>query len=202
MKQAIQETYLVELPEQASALINPLRGEILAQLKQPGSATEVAKKLNETPQRINYHLKTLQKVGLVTKVGSRQVRNLVEVLYQSIAKTFLLAETLSISKETIQKIKDQGSLLHLIHTSERIKKDALLLMEQSDENEVIPSASLQMQVNLENETTREQFVEDYVSLVKDLVKKYQSNKQQAHPYQVILSVYPDLNQRSEHEDEK
>jgi DNA-binding transcriptional ArsR family regulator len=99
--QPMQETYLVELPEQASALIHPLRAEILAQLKQPSSATEVAKKLKETPQRINYHLKTLQKVGLVTKVGTRQVRNLVEVLYQSVAKTFILAETLSISKETI-----------------------------------------------------------------------------------------------------
>ncbi|WP_028778473.1 ArsR/SmtB family transcription factor [Shimazuella kribbensis] len=202
MNQPIQDTYLVELPEQASALINPLRAEILAQLKQPSSATEVAKKLNETPQRINYHLKTLQRVGLVTKVGSRQVRNLVEVLYQSIAKTFLLAETLSISKETIQKIKDQGSLLHLIHTSERMKKDALMLMEQSDENEVIPSASLQMQVNLAHESIREQFVEDYVSLVKDLVERYHSEKQKTHPYQVVLSVYPDLNQRSDRKDEK
>lgn len=194
MGHSIQETYLIELPEQASALINPLRAEILAQLKQPSSATEVAKKLKETPQRINYHLKTLQKVGLVTKVGTRQVRNLVEVLYQSIAKTFLLAETLSISKETIQKIKDQGSLLHLIHTSERMRKDALLLMEQSDQNEVIPSASLQMQVNLSDESMREQFVEDYVALVKGLVKRYQQNGENQHVYQVLLSVYPDVNQ--------
>ncbi|MCH5584996.1 helix-turn-helix domain-containing protein [Shimazuella sp. AN120528] len=201
MKQPLQETYLIELPEQASALINPLRAEILAQLKQPSSATEVAKKLKETPQRINYHLKTLQKVGLVTKVGTRQVRNLVEVLYQSIAKTFLLSETLSIRKDTIQKMKDQGSLLHLIHTSERMRQDALLLMEQSDQNEVIPSASLQMQVNLANESIREQFVEDYVSLVKNLVKKYQTIKDHTNPYQVLLSVYPDPDQGSCDENE-
>jgi DNA-binding transcriptional ArsR family regulator len=197
LKQPIQETYLVELPEQASALINPLRAEILAQLKQPSSATEVAKKLNETPQRINYHLKTLEKVGLVSRVGTRQVRNLVEVLYQSIARTFLLAESLSIGKETIQKMKDQGSLLHLIHTSERMKKDALHLMEQSDQNEVIPSASLQMQVNLADELTREQFVADYVAMVEDLVKKYQHKNNHAHPYQVLLAVYPDSSQGSD-----
>jgi len=201
MAQPMQETYLVELPEQASALIHPLRTEILAQLKEPSSATEVAKKLKETPQKINYHLKTLQKVGLVKKVGTRQVRNLVEVLFQSIAKTFLLAETLSISKETIQKIKDQGSLLHLIHTSERMKKDTLLLMQQADEKEHIPSASLQMQVNLSNESIREQFVEDYISVVQSLVRKYQTTDKQSHPYQVLLSVYPDPNQGSEHSDD-
>jgi hypothetical protein len=126
----------------------------------------------------------------------------VEVLYQSIARAFLLAESLSIGKETIQKIKDQGSLLHLIHTSERMKKDALHLMEQSDENEVIPSASLQIQVDLENEATREQFVEDYVELVKNLVKKYQTNTSQAHPYQVLLSVYPDPDQGSDDTNEE
>jgi len=196
MKQSIQETYLVESPEQASALINPLRAEIVAYLREPSSATEVAKKMNETPQRVNYHLKALVKVGLVEKVGTRQVRNLVEVLYQSIARTFLLAESLSIGKETIQKIKDQGSLLHLIHTSERMKKDALRLMEQSDEDEEIPSASLQMQINLENESVREKFIEDYVVLVKNLVKKYQIKASQDHPYQVLLSVYPDPNQGS------
>lgn len=202
MTPSIQETYLVELPEQASALINPLRAEILAQLKQPRSATEIAKKLNETPQRINYHLKTLQKVGLIHKVGTRQVRNLVEVLYQSIAKTFLLAESLSIGKDTIQKMKDQGSLLHLIHTSERMKQDALLLMEQSDENEIVPSASLQMQVNLADAAMREQFIEDYVSLVQNLVQKYQQkNSKKDCTYQVLLSIYPNLNKGSDPSDE-
>ncbi|MFC7439782.1 ArsR/SmtB family transcription factor [Laceyella putida] len=197
MKQQIQETYLVELPEQASALMNPLRAEILAHLKEPASATEVAKQLHETPQRINYHLKTLEKVGLVQRAGTRQVRNLVEVLYQSVARTFLLAESLSIGEKTIQKIKDQGSLLHLIHTSERIKKDALLLMERSDQDEIIPSASLQMKVNLQDEEQRQQFVQDYVELVKQLIGKYQSKASGTHPYQVLLAVYPDLVSRSD-----
>jgi hypothetical protein len=87
-------------------------------------------------------------------------------------------------------MKDQGSLLHLIHTAERMKQDALSLMEQSDNNEEIPSASLQMQVTLADEAMREQFIADYVSLVKQLVTKYQSESPTAR-YQVLLSVYPD-----------
>lgn len=191
MKEIIQETYLVELPEQASVLLNPLRAEILAQLKKPSSATEVAKQLQETPQRINYHLKILEKAGLVKRTSTRQVRNLVEVLYQSIARTFILAESLSLGKETLQKIKDQGSLLHLIHTSDRIKRDALKLMEHSDQDEVIPSASLQMKIQLEDEEQREQFIQDYVELVKQLSKKYQINTPYTTPYHVLLAVYPD-----------
>ena len=125
-------------------MLNPIRGEIIAQLLEPGSAAEVARTLGETAQRINYHLKALEKAGLVQRVGTRQVRNLVEVLYRAIAKTFVLAESLSMKPETLQRLKDQSSLAHLVTTSERIRRDAMLLMEQSDVGEVIPSATLQL----------------------------------------------------------
>jgi DNA-binding transcriptional ArsR family regulator len=186
----IQESYVLESPEQAMALLNPLRGEIVAHLQEPASATEVARQLSETPQRINYHLKSLEKVGIVRRVGTRQVRNLVEVLFQAVAKSFILAESLSMKPETMRKLKDQGALAHLITSSERMKQDALLLMEQSDENEIIASAALQLQVTLANPEQRNAFVEEYVSLVQKLVAKYHCEAPSNEIYQVLLAVYP------------
>ncbi|KRE70410.1 ArsR/SmtB family transcription factor [Paenibacillus sp. Soil750] len=187
----IQDSYYIESPEQATVLLNPLRGEIIAQLLEPGSAAEVARTLGETAQRINYHLKALEKAGLVTRVGTRQVRNLVEVLYRSIAKTFVLAESLSMKPETLQKLKDQSSLAHLVTTSERIRRDAMLLMEQSDVGEVIPSATLQLQVQLCTEQQRHAFIEEYTAMAQQLVQRYagvRGDEQDA--YQVLLAVYP------------
>lgn len=186
----ILESYLVESPEQAMALLNPLRGEIVAHLMEPASASEVARKLNEAPQRVNYHLKSLEKVGIVRRVGTRQVRNLVEVLYHSIAKNFVLAESLNMKPETVRKLKDQGALAHLITTAERMKRDALMLMEQSDANELVPSAALQLQVVLADPEQRNAFVEEYVSLVHKLVEKYHSDSKTEETYQVLLAVYP------------
>ncbi|MBD0383719.1 ArsR/SmtB family transcription factor [Paenibacillus sedimenti] len=186
----IQDSYYIESPEQATMLLNPLRGEIIAQLMEPASAAEVARQLGESAQRINYHLKALEKAGLVQKVGTRQVRNLVEVLFRSIAKTFVLAESLSMKPETVQRLKDQGSLAHLITTSERIKRDAMLLMEQSDANEVIPSASLALHVNLADEQQRQAFVEEYTAMVQQLVSRYTGTPNEDSTYQVLLAVYP------------
>lgn len=187
----IQESYVLETPEQAMALLNPLRGEIVARLLEPASASEVARQLNEIPQRINYHLKLLEKVGIVRRVGSRQVRNLVEILFQAVAKSFVLADSLSMKPETMRKLKDQGALSHLITASERIKKDALLLMEQSDENEMIASAALQLQIKLADVEQRQAFVEEYVALVQQLVAKYHNDVQTESIYQVVLAVYPE-----------
>ncbi|UJF31481.1 winged helix-turn-helix domain-containing protein [Paenibacillus hexagrammi] len=192
MEQDIQESYYIELPEQAMVLLNPLRGEILAQLTAPASAAEVARQIGDTAQRVNYHLKALVKAGLVRKVGTRQVRNLVEVLYRSIAKSFVLAESLSMKPETVQKLKDQGSLAHLITTSDRLKKDALLLMERSDAEETVPSASLQLQVHLPDESKRAAFVEEYSKLVQQLVERYGCSAQGDHMYQLIAAVYPKI----------
>ncbi len=195
--QSIPEFYVIELPDQAVVLLNPLRSEILNRLTEPASAAEVARMINEAPQRVNYHLKTLEKVGLVKRVGTRQVRNLVEVLYQAIARSFVLADSLGWNADSVQQMKDQGSLAHLITTSERIKKDALLLLEQSDANVVIPSATLQMQVKLGNQEERTAFVDEYVALVKQLVEKYQAGKENEAAYQVVLAVYPEVERGGE-----
>jgi DNA-binding transcriptional ArsR family regulator len=186
----IPDSYLIDAPEQAMALLNPLRGEILARMMEPSSATEVARHLGETPQRVNYHLKALEKAGLVQRVGTRQVRNLVEVLFRAIAKTFVLAESLSMKPETIQKLKDQSALAHLITTSERIKREALLLMEHSDENETIPSATLQLLVQLPDAEQRNAFVEEYAAMVQKLVERYHCGHTEHETYNVVLAVYP------------
>jgi DNA-binding transcriptional ArsR family regulator len=186
----ILESYVIESPEQAMALLNPIRGEIVAHMIEPASASEVARQLSETPQRINYHLKTLEKAGIVRRVGSRQVRNLVEVLYQAVARSFVLAESLSMKPETVRKLKDQGALAHLITSAERMKRDALALMEQSDANEVIASAALQLQVMLANPEQRQAFVEEYVSMVNLLTAKYHNDSKPDNTYQVLLAVYP------------
>jgi DNA-binding transcriptional ArsR family regulator len=191
MKPEVQETYVVEVPEQALTLLNPLRGDILSRLAEAGSAAEVARALGETPQRINYHLKALEKVGLVRRVGTRQVRNLVEVLFQAVAKTFVLSEALSMKPDTVRKLKDQGALAHLIQTADTIKREALLLMERSDAAHEVPSASLQLHVPLGDEAQRAAFVDEYVAMVQALVHKYAgSGSAGKDPYQVVLAVYP------------
>jgi DNA-binding transcriptional ArsR family regulator len=185
------DTYVVESPEQAMALLNPLRAEILNRLAEPASAAELARSIGEIPQRVNYHLKALEKVGLVHRVGTRQVRNLVEVLYQAIARTYVLSEALNWPQETIQRMKDQGSLSHLVNASERIKRDALLLLEHSDEKTEIPSATLETQIRLKNREQRNAFVQEYVKLVNELVQKYQATEGE-DLYQAVLAVYPKM----------
>jgi DNA-binding transcriptional ArsR family regulator len=57
---------------------SPLRSAVLSALRAPGSATEVAERLGETRQRVNYHVRELEKSGLVELVEERPRRGCTE----------------------------------------------------------------------------------------------------------------------------
>jgi DNA-binding transcriptional ArsR family regulator len=57
---------------------SPLRSAVLSALRTPGSATEVAERLGSTRQRVNYHVRELERAGLVELVEERPRRGCTE----------------------------------------------------------------------------------------------------------------------------
>lgn len=139
-KPEIQDVYAVTTLEQAGALLNPLRAEILAALREPGSAGEVARRLGDVPQKINYHVKELERVGLVRRVATRRRRNLVGVL--------------------------------LVTVAERLRRDALALLEQAEGPGQVPSLTLTATLDLPDEAARHAFAEDYLRALAELTRRH------------------------------
>lgn len=192
MPNPLPDQLLVESPEQALALLNPLRAELLSRLEEPASASEVARSLGETPQRINYHIKALEKAGLVRRTGSRQVKNLVEVLYQAVARTFVISDALAASAGVRGKLPEQGALAGLARTAEAMRRDALLLLERAESpgEADVPSAVLTSTVRLASEADRQAFIRDYLAAVEEVVRRYASPDESGEAYTAALAVYP------------
>src|SRR5215831_8485479 len=91
---AMQEMLYIENVEQAVALLKPRRLEILKQLGEPHSCLELAELLEDTPQKIYYHVKALEQAGLVEKVSERRIRGILEGFYQARARSYWLAPSL------------------------------------------------------------------------------------------------------------
>ncbi|AKU26207.1 MULTISPECIES: winged helix-turn-helix domain-containing protein [Geobacillus] len=69
--------------ELAKILINPKRNKILDLTKNEAlTVKELAKKLNEKPSRLYYHVKKLEEYGLLEVAGEKQVGNLIEKSYR------------------------------------------------------------------------------------------------------------------------
>jgi DNA-binding transcriptional ArsR family regulator len=194
-RQETADVYRLETPEQALALLNPMRADILRLLAEPASASEVGRRMGEAPQKINYHLKSLEKVGLVRRDGTRQVKNLVEVLYRAVARTFVIPDSFGWSEELTGRMKDEGALRQLINAAERIRTDAMKLMEVSESCGDVPSAVLETELALPDEATRERFLQDYAEAVKGVVRKYRAaSANEGESFRAVLAVYPQMDQ--------
>ena len=63
---------LLQEPERVRTALSPLRRSLLERLREPASATRVAAELGIPRQRVNYHLRELERAGLVELVEERQ----------------------------------------------------------------------------------------------------------------------------------
>src|SRR5215467_12543298 len=88
---AMRDVVYLDQIEQAEALLKPQRIEVLRQLAEPRSCTEVAAGLDQTPQRVYYHVKRLVDAGLARQVAERRVRGIHEGIYQAAARSYWLS---------------------------------------------------------------------------------------------------------------
>lgn len=82
---------LVADGEAAASLLDPARRAILEQLQEAGSAASVARRLNLPRQRVRYHVRELERQGLVKPAGQRRRGNCTEKLVRATARRYVLS---------------------------------------------------------------------------------------------------------------
>jgi len=174
-----------------AVLAHPMRLRILALLREPSSPATVARALGEPRQKVNYHVKELERAGLARRVGERRSGNLVENLYQAVASTFLVSPRLAWGDpHRTAALAEQVALENLVTVGERLQRAAALLLDRAAfEGEQIASAAVEAEVRLADEAQRAAFLREYVAAVGPLLKKY--GDADGNPYRVVLAVHPD-----------
>jgi len=77
----------------AGVSLDPIRARLLAELREPGSASSLAPVVGLTRQRVNYHLRALERHGLVTLVEERRKGNMTERVLQASAAAYVISPT-------------------------------------------------------------------------------------------------------------
>jgi DNA-binding transcriptional ArsR family regulator len=178
-------------PEQVAALAHPLRVAILDALREPGSAAGAARALGEPRQKVNHHVKALLDAGLVRSVGERRNGNFVEQLYQSVAGSFMVSPRLACGGDLrVAALRSQVPLEHLTRLGESIQRDAIDLLDRAAfDGEDIPSVAVEASVRFPDAASRAAFMEEYLELVKPLLRKHGARDGGA--YRVVTAVYPE-----------
>ncbi|MER5649271.1 helix-turn-helix domain-containing protein [Streptosporangium sp. NPDC002524] len=87
---AATEMTLMDEPDRLRVALTPIRRRLLARLREPASAVQLAAEFDLPRQRVGYHLRVLEEAGLVELVEERPRRGFVERVMGVTANAFLV----------------------------------------------------------------------------------------------------------------
>ncbi|MGH7527685.1 MAG: winged helix-turn-helix domain-containing protein [Gemmatimonadales bacterium] len=165
---------LIDRPDAAAALLQPARLRILQHLREPDSAAGVARALGMPRQRIGYHVRELEREGLLNHIGDRRKGNCVERLVQATARHYLIApQVLGALGATPQQVRDRFSSSYLVAVAADTIRTVAALRERAEQaQKQLPTLTLQTDVRFRDAAAQHAFAEELASCIARLTQQY------------------------------
>jgi len=179
-------------PAAIAAATHPVRAAILDAMRAPSTAAATARAIGQSRQNVAYHVRELEKVGLLRHVGQRQNGTFLEQLYETVAHTFIVSPTATWGDTAPRAaaMADQMSLGELFRAGERLQRDSATLLDRAVfDGEDIPSASVTTEIRFDSDAARAAFLQAHLEAVRALAREHGSRD--GTPYRIVLAAYPD-----------
>ncbi len=165
---------VLDQPSQAAALLEPTRLRLMQELHEPASATELSRRLSEPRQRINYHLRELEKVGLVELVEERKRGNCMERVVRATARGYLVSpEVLGAIGATPANVQDRLSSAYLVAVcAETIREVGILRGRAERAGKKLPTLTLQTEVRFASPESMHAFAAELTDALARLSAKH------------------------------
>jgi DNA-binding transcriptional ArsR family regulator len=165
---------VIEDPAAAEATLDPARTRILHELSVPGSATQIAAKVGLPRQKVNYHLKALERHGLVELVEERRKGNVTERVLQATAASYLISpQALSSVSPDPHRFSDRFSAFWLLALAGRMVQEmGKLIAGAAAARQKLATFAIDGEVTFRTAADRAAFAEELGVAVTALVDKY------------------------------
>jgi DNA-binding transcriptional ArsR family regulator len=184
---------VIRSSESAAALLDPTRQKLLAELKEPDSATGLARRLRLPRQRINYHLRVLETAGLVELVEERRKGNCLERVVRATARAFVISpEALGALGPTAEIAADRLSNAYLIAAAGRAIRDVASLEARArKEGKRVATLTLEADLRFANADSRAKFAEELADAIARLAARYHDDKSPGgRRFRLLAAVHP------------
>lgn len=165
-------------PRRAAALLDPLRLKLLERLSEPNSASGLARQLRLPRQKVNYHLRELEKAKLVELVEERRKGNCIERVVRATAVTYVI-DPAALGKLAADpsRVRDRFSSAYLVAVAARaIHELAALRAGAEKAGKKLATMTLETEVRFASAEARNAFAEELTNALADLTAKYHDEK--------------------------
>jgi DNA-binding transcriptional ArsR family regulator len=164
---------VIDEPQTAMAMLDPLRAKILAVLVEPGSASTLAAALGVSRQKVNYHLHALEEHGLVELVEERPRRGLTERVMVASARSYVVSTDVLGDSGARPERTDVLSTRYLIAVAARMVREVADLARRADEaSRPLATLAIDSEIRFASAADRAAFTAELGDVVTSLAARY------------------------------
>lgn len=186
--------------ERAAALLDPMRLRILQSLGEGESSTSLAKKLELPRQKVNYHLRELERAQAVELVEERRRGNCVERIVRAVARSFVIdPRVLGTLAADPERVEDRTSSAYLVAVAARMIRDLATLRQRADAvGKKLTTMTVQTRVRFAGIEQQVAFANDLANAVARLVAKYHDESAAGgRSFELAAGLYPTITKSDE-----
>jgi DNA-binding transcriptional ArsR family regulator len=184
---------VIEDPAAAEVSLDPMRSRLLAELAEPGSATTLANRVGLPRQKVNYHLRALERHGLVELVEERRKGNMTERVLQATAASYVISPAaLSAVAPDPERAPDRLSARWLLAVAARLVRDVgTLLSGATQAQKRLATFALDGEVRFATAADRAAFAEELTRTVTTLIGRYHDESApNGRDHRLVLAIHP------------
>jgi DNA-binding transcriptional ArsR family regulator len=186
---------VIDDPAAAEVCLDPVRARLLAELVEPGSATMLAGRIGLARQKVNYHLRELERHGLVELVEERKKGNVTERLLRATALSYVISPAvLGAVQPDPTRSPDRLSARWLLALGAKLVRDVGALVEGATRaRKPLATFGLDAEVRFATAADRAAFAEELTATITALVSRYHDeNAPGGRDHRVVLAIHPTL----------
>lgn len=189
----MHDVAVIDDPGAAEASLDPVRARLLAELAEPGSATTLAQRVGLARQKVNYHLRALERHGLVEVVELRRKGNCTERVLRATAASYVISPSVLAAVEPDPaRSPDRLSARWLLAVAARLVRDVgELIAGAARARRRLATFAIDGEVRFASAADRAAFAEELAGAVTSLVSKYHDEAAPGgRAHRIVVAVHP------------
>ncbi|MFD2421545.1 ArsR/SmtB family transcription factor [Amycolatopsis pigmentata] len=194
------EVAVIDDPAAAEVSLDPVRARLLAALAEPASASTLAARVGLARQKVNYHLRALERHGLIELVEERRKGNVTERVLRATAASYVISPAaLAAVAPDPGRAPDQLSARWLLALAARLVRElGELIAGATAARKRLATYAIDAEIRFATASERAAFAEELGAAVKNLVAKYHDEKAAGgRDHRLVVALHPSLKKKEE-----
>ena len=196
----LEPVAVIDDPAAAEVSLDPMRARLLAALAEPGSASTLAAHTGLARQKINYHLRALERHGLIELVEERKRGNCTERLLRATAAAYVISPAaLAAVAPDPGRSPDQLSARWLLALAARLVREVgELITRARAAGQPVATFAIDSEIRFASARDRAGFAQELSETIKDLAARYhQPSAPGGRAHRLVVALHPSITRQEQ-----